>query len=57
MVHRRYSHDLLQGGMEVPCHIIFAGEEVDVRKIRSLIVSLRNAQLIITTTKIVEGDA
>ena len=41
----------------MPCHIIFAAEEVDVHKIRSLIVSLRNTQLIITTKKIVVGDA
>ena len=54
--HRRYSHDLPQGGMEVPCHLIFAGKDADVQKIRNLIVSLSNAQLI-TTIIIVEGDA
>ena len=52
--HRRYSHDLPQGGMEVPCHLIFHGEEVDVKKIRTLIVSLNTAQLI-TNIKIVDG--
>ena len=34
----------------------FSGEDADVQKIRNLTVSLSNAQLI-TTTKIVEGDA
>ena len=46
--HRRYSHDLPQGGMEVSCHLIFHGEEVDVERIRTLIISLDTAKLIVT---------
>ena len=52
--HRRYSRDLPQGGMEVPCHLIFHGEEIDIQKIRSLIAVLNTAQLI-ASIKIVDG--
>jgi len=45
---RRYPCDLPQGGMEVPCHLIFNGEGDghDIEKIRSLITLLNTAQLI-----------
>ena len=39
----------------MPCHLIFAGEDIDVQN-RNLIVSLSNVQLI-TTIKIMEEDA
>ena len=28
---RRYSHDLPQGGMEVPCRLVFSGVEKDLK--------------------------
>jgi len=48
MGNRRYSCDLLQGSMNVPCHFIFHGEEdgYDIEKIRNLIALLSTAQLI-----------
>ena len=35
--HRRYVRDSPKGGVEVPCHLIFHGEEFDIEKIRSLV--------------------
>ena len=32
--------------MEVPCHLIFHGEEADIKDIRNLIALLNTAQLI-----------
>ena len=47
--HRRYSHDLPQGGMEIPCHIVFTAEvPTYVQKLRKLIFSLNVAQLLKT---------
>ena len=34
---RRYSQDLVQGGLEIPCDLIFEGNEKDINKLRSLI--------------------
>ena len=31
---RRYSHDLPQGGMEVPCRFVFSGVEKDLNKVK-----------------------
>lgn len=31
---RRYSHDLPQGGMEIPCTIEFKGDEINVNKLK-----------------------
>ena len=36
---KRYSSDLTQGGMEVPCKLTFFGEEQNVRKLRGLLPS------------------
>ena len=34
---RRYSHDLPQGGMEIPCTIEFKGDEINVNKLKWII--------------------
>ena len=34
---RQHSSDLVQGGMEVPCQLLFSGEEIDVRKLQRLL--------------------
>ena len=34
---RRYSSDLHQGGLEIPCLLIFRGEEKDIKNIKKLI--------------------
>ena len=31
---RQYSHDLPQGGMEVPCRLVFSGAEKDLNKVK-----------------------
>ena len=33
---RRYSRDLPQGGLEIPCRIIFTGEPKDIKKLVKL---------------------
>ena len=33
---RRYSSDLVQGGLEIPCSIIFRGKEKLISKIKKL---------------------
>ena len=35
--HRRYSVDLLQGGLEVPCTLCFEGEVKDVTKLKKFV--------------------
>ena len=37
----RYSHDLLQGGMEIPWVMKFAGDKVMVNKAKSLLLDTR----------------
>ena len=34
---RRYSVDLLQGGLEVPCKLIFNGKHEDIKKLKRLL--------------------
>ena len=46
--------DSPKGGVEVPCHLIFHGEEFNIEKIRSLVVLLNTTQLI-DKIKIVDG--
>ena len=36
-VHRRYSIDLPQGGLEIPCKLVFSGQDETVIKIKKLI--------------------
>ena len=36
---RRYSADLPQGGLEIPCTITFEGVEKDVQKVKKLIIA------------------
>jgi len=38
---RRYSHDLPQGGMEIPWVMKFAGDKIMVNKVKSLLVDTR----------------
>ena len=35
--HRRYSSDLPQGGLEIPCTLLFEGELKDIAKIKKLV--------------------
>ena len=35
--HRRYSRDLAQGGMEIPCELTLQGTKKDIKKFRALI--------------------
>ena len=35
---RRYSADLPQGGLEIPCKLVFIGEQNKVEKVRTLFV-------------------
>ena len=35
--HRRYSRDLAQGGMEIPCELTLRGAKTDIKKFRALI--------------------
>ena len=35
---RRHSADLLQGGLEIPCKLVFIGEQNKVEKVRTLFV-------------------
>ena len=37
---RRYSKDLLQGGLEIPCDLIFEGEKKYIQKIEKLLTNL-----------------
>lgn len=34
---RRYSYDLIQGGLEIPCDLLFEGGEEDIKKLISLL--------------------
>ena len=34
---RRYSSDLVQGGLEIPCTLLFRGEEKYIQKLKKLI--------------------
>ena len=34
---RRYSHDLLQGGLEIPCTLLFKHKPKEVQKIKKLL--------------------
>ena len=34
---RRYSSDLAQGGLEIPCTLLFCGEEKYIQKLKKLI--------------------
>ena len=36
--HRHYSVDLPQGGLNVPCHLIFSGENEDIKKMKKLLM-------------------
>ena len=38
---RRYSHDLPQGGMEIPWVMKFAGDKIMVNKVKSLLIDTR----------------
>uniref|UniRef100_A0A1X7UN36 HIRAN domain-containing protein n=1 Tax=Amphimedon queenslandica TaxID=400682 RepID=A0A1X7UN36_AMPQE len=33
---RRYSADLLQGGVEIPCCLMFSGEDCEIKKLKAL---------------------
>ena len=32
----RYSHDLPEGGMKVPCRLVFSGVDKDLNKVKSI---------------------
>ena len=34
---RQYSSDLLQGGLEIPCKLLFSGRPKDIRKLKKLV--------------------
>ena len=34
--HQRYSSDLVQGGLEIPCDLKFRGEEKEIFKLKEL---------------------
>ena len=34
--HRRYSSDLVQGGLEIPCNLRFRGEEKEILKLKKM---------------------
>ena len=34
---RQYSSDLLQGGLEIPCKLLFSGRSKDIRKLKKLV--------------------
>jgi hypothetical protein len=34
---RRYSRDLVQAGLEIPCDLIFEGKEEHIKKLKSLL--------------------
>ena len=36
---RRYSQDLVQGGLEIPCDLVFEGKGRDIEKLKSLLLS------------------
>lgn len=38
---RRYSHDLVQGGLEIPCLLLFKGKPKEVNKLKKLKQKLR----------------
>ena len=33
---RRYSNDLPQGGVEIPCYLLFSGEDREIKKLKAL---------------------
>ena len=41
---RRYSSDLPQGGLELPCHLIFTGSSTMIKKIESLLLQAPASQ-------------
>ena len=43
--HRRYSWDLVQGGLEIPCNLKFRGEEDEIRKFKLLQLKRKLNQL------------
>ena len=38
---RRYSADLLQGGLEIPCKLIFRGDKEEIAKVKKLTVPIK----------------
>ena len=37
---RRYSSDLMQGGLEVPCKLIFRGDQKEIAKVKKLVLPI-----------------
>ena len=39
---RRYSSDLLQGGLEIPCTLLFTGDAKEIKKLKKLLKHSRD---------------
>ena len=53
---RRYSSDLIQGGLEIPCRLAFRGESGLVEKIRKLVKPLEYKKRKLDYSKVTEQD-
>lgn len=42
--HRRFSADLPQGGLEIPCQYIFKGPSIGINKVSKLLLEVSNCQ-------------
>ena len=42
--HRRYSRDLAQGGIEIPCELTLRGTKKDIKKFRALVDSKKSTK-------------
>ena len=51
---RKYSEDLPQGGLEVPCRLTFEGSDGDISKVRSLVTNVD--VLASTTANVIDAD-
>ena len=47
--HRQYSSDLPQGGLEVPCQLLFKGDIKTINKVRSLLQNAPTDEAMLAT--------
>ena len=48
---RRYSRDIIQGGLEIPCQLIFEGDKKSVGKVETFMSSSNKAAKLLGLTK------
>ncbi len=53
---KQYSRDLPQGGLKIPCILIFLGHDVDINKLKKLMDATRPIELKTVTLQLVEPE-